>query len=213
MLEAPEVEAHRHKTGHSHLDLILGGLAVFLSMVSVFIAVQHGKTMERLVAANSWPNISYGTGNEGDKGEKLITLQLKNTGVGPARIDSFELFYKDKPYSDVGSLMKDCCIAKPGVVSNNSTSLVLNEVLPARDSIEFISLAPQNNLPEIWNALDKERFKIRVRVCYCSVFDECWVRNSNVSRPAPVSQCAPSQPVQFDEAWRVAHAPAAPAAK
>ncbi len=198
MLEAPEIEPHHHKTGHSHLDLILGGLAVVLSMTSVFIALQHGKTMERLVAANSWPNISYSTGNEGPDGEKVITLVLTNTGVGPARIDNFELFYKDKPYGDVVSLMTACCMSK-GVTSSSSTSLVLNEVLPARDKIDFITLSAAKNRPEVWDALNQERFKMYVRACYCSVFEECWVKDSRVSRPTPVRQCAPSQPVQYNQ--------------
>jgi hypothetical protein len=196
MLEAPEIEAHRHKTGHSHLDLILGGLAVFLSMVSVFIAVQHGKTMERLVAANSWPNISYSTGNELPGEGSTITLDLKNTGVGPARIDSFELFYKNVPMAHPLDLMHACC----GTDANNfSTSLVRNEVLPARDEIQFLGYTSTNHPPAIWQTLNRERFNIRVRVCYCSVFEECWVRDSTAPKPVSVPQCAPSQPIQYDQ--------------
>jgi hypothetical protein len=198
MLEAPEIEAHRHKTGHSHVDLILGSLAVVMSMVSVFIAVRHGETMERLVAANSWPNISYSTGNEvGNAGSavKSITLSLHNTGVGPARIDSFEVFYKDKPVPNITTLLQSCC-GTPSTAF--STSTVLNEVLPARDEIEFITFPAAGNSVKDWEALNHERFHIRVRACYCSVFDECWIKDSAVSRPTRVTQCAPSQPVQWE---------------
>ena len=194
MLEAPEVEAHRHKTGHSHLDLILGGLAVFLSMVSVFIAVRHGETMERLVAANSWPNISYSTGNESEGHPKTITLTIRNTGVGPARIDTFEVFYKQTPVASIKQLMKACC---DGTTPNFSTSLVRNEVLPARDSIEFATLDAAHNDPKVWASLNTERFNIRVRACYCSVFDECWVMDSATPRPVRVGECSPSQPLQY----------------
>ena len=197
MLEAPEVEAHRHKTGHSHLDLILGGLAVFLSMVSVFIAVRHGETMERLVAANSWPNISYTTGNEvGDTGHIIptVTLTLRNTGVGPARIDTFELFYKNKPVAGIKQFLQACC----GTASSAfSTSNVVNEVLPARDQIDFITFPKSDNTTADYTALDHERFNVRVRVCYCSVFEECWARDSALPRPTRVAQCAPSQPVVY----------------
>ncbi len=194
MLEGPEVEAHRHKTGHSHLDLILGGLAVFLSMVSVFIALQHGKTMERLVAANSWPNVGFGSGNEAPGHDKMIVFQLRNTGVGPARIDSFELFYKDQPMADGGALIKACCQANKAFLETDS---LRNEVLPARDTIEFLGLDAARNKPEIWDALNRERFNVRTRVCYCSVFDECWVREDSWPRPRRVDQCTPSQPVQY----------------
>jgi hypothetical protein len=150
--------------------------------------------MERLVAANSWPIISYSTGNELPGQEKVITLDLKNSGVGPARIDTFELFYKDKPVANSTDLLATCCESK---VNNFSMSTVRNEVLPARDTIEFLTMEAAKNKPGVWEAFNKERFQVRVRVCYCSVFEECWVRDSAQPRPERVAQCAPSQPVQF----------------
>ena len=194
MLEAPEVEPHvHHKTGHSLADKILAITAIFLSGVSVFIAVHHGQTMERLVAANSWPNISYATGNESDDGQKIISFILKNTGVGPARIDTFEVFFHGKPISNLSGFTAG--LAKGS--SNFSTSTVTDEVLPAWDSIDFISLPREGNSAEMWDAANVERFAVRVRVCYCSVFDECFVRDSADRRPKRVQECKPSQPVQY----------------
>ncbi len=194
MLESPEVEPTlHHKTGHSLADKILAVLAVFLSCVSVFIAVSHGRTMERLVAANSWPNISYTTGNESGS-EKVITFAIKNTGVGPARIDSFEVFYKGKPVPDASALLHACC---GRTFDDTSTSWVTNEVLPARDSIEFLVLPRNAQSADVWDALNKERFSVRVRACYCSVFDECWVRDIDQRRPTRVAECKPSQPVDY----------------
>ena len=197
MLEAPEVEPHmHHKTGHSLADKILAVTAIFLSGVSVFIAVHHGQTMERLVAANSWPNISYSTGNTNDAGTRdYITLTLKNTGVGPARIDSFELFYKGVPMSGPVALMHACC-AKGQMSFGVNT--VNDEVLPARESISFLTLAKDVNKPETWDALNMERAAIEVRVCYCSVFNECWARDTRKRKPEKVAECKPSQAVTYD---------------
>ena len=168
-------------------------------MVSVFIAVRHGETMERLDAANSWPNISYNTGNEvGSAGNlaKTITFNLRNTGVGPARIDSFEVFYKDQPVAGIQQYLAACCHTKS---TEFAISTVLNEVLPARDDIELITFPAAHNTDGDWAALNRERFQTRVRVCYCSVFDECWVRDTAGPRPVRVAQCAPSQPVQWTQ--------------
>ena len=194
MIPPPEVEAHRHKTGHSHVDLILGSFAVLMSIVSIFIAVHHGQTMERLVEANSWPNISYSTGNELPGQPRTITLALRNTGVGPARIDSFEVFYDDTPVHNFAELLRACCGASS---TNFAVSVVRNEVLPARDEIDFATFSAGPNPPKLWEELNTKRFGVRVRVCYCSVFEECWVKDSRVARPDPVKQCAPSQPVEY----------------
>ena len=157
MLEAPEVEPHlHHKTGHSLADKILALTAIFLSGVSVFIAVHHGQTMERLVAANSWPSISYATGNESDNGQKkIISLTLRNTGVGPARIDTFEVFYYGKPISSISGF----AAGLPKTPLNFSTSTVIDEVLPARDSINFVSLPAEGNSQASWDAANVERFR------------------------------------------------------
>ncbi len=199
MIEAPEVEVHHHKTGHSLFDFILGGTAVFLSMVSVFIAVHHGQTMEKLVEANSWPNLSYGTGNQNDNGtQDEISFVVRNTGVGPARIDTFELFYKGKPMANLHDL-NAAWSPKPNVKHFYDTSTIVDEVLPAREAISFLGLPRDKNPPEIWDALNKERFEVRVRACYCSVFDECWVMDSAQRRPQrQTGECTPSQPTQFD---------------
>jgi hypothetical protein len=45
--------AEPRKTGHHKLDLLLGGAAVFLSLVSLGVAVLHGHTMERMAEANA----------------------------------------------------------------------------------------------------------------------------------------------------------------
>ena len=197
MLEGPEVEAHRHHTGHSRLDIIFGALAVVLSCVSVFIAIEHGRTMERLVAANTWPNISYGTSNESADGKgDVISFELTNTGVGPARIETIELFYKDKPMANWSALL----VAAVGHGTYNyDSSRLLGEVMPARDEIHGMILHKDMNRPGVWDTLNVERRKVRMRVCYCSVFDECWVMDTAARRPERVRECAPSQGVEFDE--------------
>jgi hypothetical protein len=196
MLEAPEVEPHlHHKTGHGLADKILAVLAVFLSCVSVFIAVSHGRTMERLVAANSWPNVGFSTGNVSDNGDQdIITLRLRNSGVGPARIDTLELFYKGVPQASVRAFMESCCDIKK---AHLNVSAVVDDVLPARESVDFLSVERAKNDVALWEKLNTERLQVRVRTCYCSVFDECWVADSEQHRPVRVDECTPSQPVQF----------------
>jgi hypothetical protein len=163
-------------------------------MVSVFIAVHHGQTMERLVQANSWPNLSYASGNVSDDGTRPeIRFVLRNTGVGPARVDTLEFFYKDKPYAAPLEFLKACCGQGP---YDDFIDMVSNTVLPARESVDFFALRPDHD-KAVWDTLNKERFNVRVRACYCSVFDECWIMDSAKRRPEHTAECAPSQPVEY----------------
>lgn len=194
MIEGPDIEAHRHRTGHGRTDLILAATAILLSAVSIYIALQHGRTMERLVAANSWPNLSIGTSNEDDAGRDDITFDIQNTGVGPARIDTLELFYRGVAQPDWATLLRTCCGAKK---ISFETSKVTDEVLPARATVQPLRVKRAAMGDAVWSALNVERFKMDVRVCYCSVFDECYVRDTRARRPVHVPECTLTQPVMF----------------
>jgi hypothetical protein len=195
-----DVEApHRHHhTGNRWFDITLAGSAIFISLISLFVAIRHGTTMERLVEANTWPNITYGTGNEDDAGNPVISLTIKNTGVGPARIDSFELFYDGKAMATMKDVYAACCAAKaPNAKMSYAYSVVADQVLPAREKIEFFTFPAKGNSVDLFNLFNIERFKIAVRACYCSVFEECWIRDTRVRKPERVKSC-PAPKVPFE---------------
>jgi hypothetical protein len=50
--------------------------------------------MDRLVAANSWPFLMYSTDNMDPQGNRRISLKVENAGVGPARIQTFEVWWQ-----------------------------------------------------------------------------------------------------------------------
>ncbi len=54
-----EVHAHAHKTGHRWVDMAIAISAITISVISLFVAIEHGKTEEKLVAANSWPFVIF----------------------------------------------------------------------------------------------------------------------------------------------------------
>jgi hypothetical protein len=42
--------------------MVVAATAILISVVSLVVTVGHGRTMEKLVAANSWPLLRYDTG-------------------------------------------------------------------------------------------------------------------------------------------------------
>src|SRR2546430_5745572 len=55
-----------HRTGHSWLDISLAVSAFFVSLSSLWLTLHNARTMERLVAANSYPNVDISVGNQFD---------------------------------------------------------------------------------------------------------------------------------------------------
>ncbi|HYK40170.1 MAG TPA: hypothetical protein VEU98_09080, partial [Candidatus Eremiobacteraceae bacterium] len=85
------------------LDLILAGSAIFISVVSLIISIHHGRTMEKLVAANekqvqasTLPILRFATGNMLDNAP-VIHFHLENGGTGPAIIESFRIKWNGQP--------------------------------------------------------------------------------------------------------------------
>ena len=177
--ETPHVA---HKTGRGWLDLTLALCAMFVSLLSLAVAVHHGNAMDRLVAANSWPFLTYDTDNLDLQGHRRISLKVENTGIGPARIKTFEVWWQGQPVSTAPELIERCCIVDSkgpiGPTAASSLDLVIGKVAPnvmrAGDAETFLSLELKDANADIWHRLNVARLQLKMRACYCSVFDECW---------------------------------------
>ena len=191
--------AHAHGTGVKWLDIVVGVSAIFISVVSLVVSIEHGRTMdrmvqqnERMVAANTLPFLTLG-GNQFDPDTRMRRerLVLRNGGVGPAVIDWFEIRYKGQAYATLGGLLQACCAQglsprqmSEGVYYAN----VSGGVLPAREEIAPIDIQSKAD-PRLMDALERARGDLDIRACYCSVLEECWLTDFNPGRPKPVRSC------------------------
>jgi hypothetical protein len=195
----PEQEVHHHhahKTGHRLLDLAVPVSALLISVVSLVIGIHHGRTMQemaqanaRLVQANSWPLLQFTTGNANDKGESEITLKVENAGVGPAKLISLEIFQGERRIRTPRDLI--VALNEPGAHPDMSTGSTVPLVMRAGTDTLIVGMKREGN-EALWDKLNKERFRLRFRACYCSVFDECWVSDLSSVSPQSVEHCAVS---------------------
>jgi hypothetical protein len=190
-LEDPHV--HHYRTGHRLLDLALPVAALFVSFVSILIAWHHGEVMkdlvhqnERLVQANSLPFVQQYSNNGSDH----FTLVASNSGVGPAQIRSAVILIDGRPTKDLADLLETCCGMKDR--RNVSKSNLRGAMIRAGQDLPYLSAnAGSPAIQPLQKLYDAHR--IETRVCYCSVFGDCWVRSSFDMRlgrdPQPVKAC------------------------
>jgi hypothetical protein len=222
MVDAPEPPHQHHPahTGHRWLDLSLGLSAMFVSVISLVVAVEHGRTMERMADANermveangrmvqasSWPFVEFRTHNVDEHGNADVRLALTNEGIGPARIETFELWWNGQPMSSQKALLEACCATTPAEHAQRKTAQQKNTVvlfvgqtapsiLRAGDHVDFLAIA-DSQAGDLWSKLNVERDRITVQVCYCSVFDECWRGSGITTQAERVSSC-PTPAVPF----------------
>ena len=169
-----------------------------ISVMSLWVAIGTEDANRKMVAASSWPFLQMQLNNLDQQAHERIDFYILNAGVGPAKIESFQLFWKGTPYTSALVYLHDCCgldIALhekqkflPNVspiITGASAGLVLRAG-EAR-SVLSVPLGPDNG--PLWHALDKARAQTTFRACYCSVFDECWLSNLEGLKPKSIDKC------------------------
>jgi hypothetical protein len=209
-----EVHAHAHKTGHRWLDLGLALTAMFISSVSLYVAIEHGRTERDLVAASTWPSLRAIFGNSYGK-LNSVAIGVSNAGVGPAKIEFFEVFWQGQPVASTLDLLQKCCglgetadAIKRQLPRGVEFSLVDHQVLRPGEDLPALQIVPSKDAPEITDRLSQgiQSSSVTFRACYCSVLDQCWVSDLMDIHATPVQQC-PEPRQRFDPLVRISRAP------
>lgn len=209
MEEGSHAHVHRpHGTGFRWLDISLALSAFVVSLASLWLTVHNARTMERLVTSNSYPNIDFLFGNRYDFGDgqglrPAVYLSLANTGIGPARLRALRLSFAGQPAANLPALVALCCSGEspspsppPPPMQYWRAGDLRGYMLAAGQSVNLYAWAEAREDPR-WPRLNALRDKVGVEVCYCSVFDECYVRDSRHREPERIRVCP---------AWAVSYA-------
>jgi hypothetical protein len=198
-----DVHANPRRTGMRWFDLTLALSAIFISAVSLAVAIEHGRTERDLVAASSWPFLRAVLSNGGGEapGEQTVVIGVSNGGVGPAKLESFEVFHRGQAASSGLDLMRRCCGLGP-------TDEDVKRQMPHGHHFELTDhtvLRPGEAKATFGVRRDSEvgdRFagvltELRFRACYCSILDQCWISSLRDTHTQPVKAC-PEPKVRFD---------------
>jgi|ERR1043166_5906775 hypothetical protein len=180
------------------IELLLGAVAVAVSAISLWVAIGTEQANRQMVAAASWPLLQGDTSNLPEHGRPVITASILNGGIGPAKLKTLEIFWRGKAYSGAASLLKACCGFKPftgpadlSTVGRTgiTTAGVRNIVILAGEKHTFLAMPLGSDNVAVWRKLDRVRREVKLRACYCSVFDECWISTLVDLEPKRVDKC------------------------
>jgi hypothetical protein len=195
MDDAPE-PAERSADKPAHRSLLTTEILITLPTLVISIALAYFSFVQadasrKMQRTETWPYVSYGTDNSSPDVKDEISFSLSNDGVGPARLEEMEFRYDGKPMRDPLEFVSRCCGAEAKAVAKTLTYTTdrVDGVLRPGEKRRFIRLAKTDRNALLWNKLNDERWKVAVRTCYCSIFDECWVFDSRESRPDSVKVC------------------------
>ena len=168
--------------------------AVIIAGVSLWVAFDSERTNRELVASQSWPFIEVYE-NDTQDNPRIMRLVVNNDGIGPAKLESFELFWKGKPQRNPWELLTSCCTpaqrdsgppANYAALQNIDLETDSDEgiVMRAGESLPILVLTRRAGTTDIWDALHSRlRGNLSLRYCYCSAFDECWLATQLFGHP------------------------------
>jgi hypothetical protein len=163
-------------------DTVVAVAALFVSAISLWIGIRTENANEQLVTASTWPFEQVVVSNADPDTSLNLRFQVTNAGVGPAKIESFELFWKGRPYRSGIQLLRDCCgyklVKATSPEAKNhmplATGTVQGIVQRPGEVETFIGYRLGTDNLAVWSTLDKERNNMSYRICYCSVLNECY---------------------------------------
>ena len=155
--------------------MLVGLSALLLSLCGLFISIYEASLIRQAQRASVWPYVQIGASLSPGR----INLWVQNTGVGPARIQAASVTYKGETKARWWDLILNDLGANVDSVGFYH-SMINGRVLPTNSEGETFFRITKGSGPamrELFASLRREILAgtIDVTVCYCSVYDECWI--------------------------------------
>lgn len=161
-------------------------LALAVSIFALAIGAWQTRLMQGQAHASVWPHLEIGYTYNSNVDENGFIWRIDNNGVGPARVESVTLTLDGKPMKNWPDVLK--ALGFHGEM-RVSTSSLAGEVIPPslnrETAIETIRINQRDAATLFKEAVP--RFKMDV--CYCSVYDDCWVAHWQKTKVDVVATC------------------------
>ena len=172
-------------------ETIGSAVAMLIGVVALFVAWDQAQVMRKQQHASVWPILTIDRSFNMKDDIVSFEFWIENAGVGPAVLKSARLRAGSEELS-TWNVLRDR-LPEPLAETERTHSA----------SIGGRALAPGVNFAPYglyWRDLDDPRAALRllnatfsdvsVDVCYCSVFDQCWIGSSLVdAEPQKVKTC------------------------
>ena len=172
----------------SIVDRIVSGSAMFVALSSLVIALYEVRMMREHDRISVWPYVSAFNSDSGG----TYTFNVRNAGIGPTLVRSFEVVVDDKPRKNWGEVLDGLSIDVHGTPSTYSTFGTGTVLLPGATST-LLSIGPGAAAQAFHHAAEA---RMHPRICYCSLYEQCWqLDETKAAEPQPVRACtAPATP-------------------
>jgi hypothetical protein len=163
--------------------LALAGL--FTGAVALYAALEESQAVRRQASAIVWPYVQVALQTSQGEEAASFEVQLVNAGVGPALIDQVHLQIAGRSVIT----WRDAVTAVGAPEAAFSHDFAAGRVLRPGEVVRLFSTQDPRASAALL-ALT-EAGQARLELCYCSIYDQCWLRPADPSivRPQAVASC------------------------
>ncbi|APZ99242.1 hypothetical protein BWQ93_12645 [Sphingopyxis sp. QXT-31] len=167
---------------------LIGLPALIASLALAYFAFVQADATQKMQTGGVMPFVTLGTSNVDDEGKADISLSMTNNGVGPAIMGPVEIRYRGKAIASPSELLQSCCSGDAKRLSF-ATSPATGVAIRPGEQLRFIGLPRTTENEAAWAAFNRERWKLKIRACYCSIYGDCWVTEGMQAVPRTVKAC------------------------
>jgi hypothetical protein len=178
------------------LSNLTSGVALTVSVFALALGAWQTRLMQGQARASVWPFLSIGYSYSSNTDTDGFVWHVDNNGVGPARIEAVTLTLDGKPMKSWTQVLK--ALGATGSINVSTTSFkgdVIPPSLNRETTINAIRVHQREIATLFKNAVD--RFKMDI--CYCSVYDDCWIARWQQPKVDAVARCEGTDAVQFED--------------
>lgn len=183
-------------------QLVIGAPAFIISVVVAYATSVQADATRKMTEASVWPRLQIGRsfdsgvaqrrpdgGFDYDEAKFVTSIIVHNAGIGPAVVKHVRVSVDGVAYRDWFGLVEQAF----GINGISNGSLAAR-VVSAGETVQWLTLDGKAALA-LRDAYDEGR--LQAQVCYCSVFDSCWLLRSEQAEVEPVPAC----PAADDQAF------------
>jgi hypothetical protein len=161
-------------------------LALAVSIFALAIGAWQTRLMQSQARASVWPHLSIGYTYNRGADENGFVWSVDNNGVGPARIETVSVTFDGKPMKNWHEVLAALGF-HDGIRS--STTSFSGDVIPPSLNRETAIAAIRVNQAEPAAAFKAAVARFAIDVCYCSVYDDCWIAHWDRPKVDAVDRC------------------------
>lgn len=156
------------------LQTLLAVIGIVTGSIALYAGLTEADAARKQQEAAVWPMLQMAINDyDVEAQEPVFRIMARNAGIGPARIAGFRVTVGGKVQADWNEVFTTLAGTHEGVLRSYFSGRVMSageevEVVVARGAIARATLQKAYAAPT----------RLEWEVCYCSVFDKCWVSNS-----------------------------------